>query len=131
MIQHLLWLVRSDLAPEQSRAEFIGIFTLVTDMGATSGPLIVGFVSQATDLATCAAVVALMGLAGALWMGFCMRETAPRAKLRCIPLRVARPSCAVRKVDCVVPHVTCELQERAEWRVIELAEAAEGRAPLW
>jgi MFS family permease len=126
----ILPVVRSDLAPEASRAEFLGIFTLVTDIGATSGPLIVGFVSQATNLATCAAVVALIGLFGALWMGLCMAETAPRAKQRLAPLHKVRPT-----QSGGVAHTEDERHmgsaEQSESRAIELAEAAEGRAPIW
>ena len=124
----ILPVVRSDLAPEGSRAEFLGIFTLVTDVGATSGPLIVGFVSQATNLATCAAVVALIGLFGALWMGLCMAETAPRAKQRLAPLhnvRLTQSGGVAHTED--ERHMRSELESRA----IELAEAAEGRAPIW
>lgn len=52
----------ADLAPEESRAEFLGMWRLIGDLGFTSGPLIAGAVADAMALPSAAVVMAASGL---------------------------------------------------------------------
>ena len=71
----LVLTIGSDLAPGVGTAEFLGIYRLITDVGALCGPLLVGIVSDHSDLATSALLSGLLGGVGSLWMLVFMRET--------------------------------------------------------
>ncbi len=55
----------SDFAPAVGRAEFLGVWRLVSDVGTAGGPLLVAGVEAAASLATASVSVGLVGLAGA------------------------------------------------------------------
>ena len=55
----------SDFAPPVGRAEFLGVWRLVGDVGTAGGPLLVAAVEAAASLATATAAVGVVGLAGA------------------------------------------------------------------
>lgn len=65
----------ADLSPNVGRSEFLGAWTLVGDIGATSGPLSVGGLAQALPLSITAWIVSLAGLAAALIFGLFVAET--------------------------------------------------------
>lgn len=58
--------VGADLAPEDARGEFLGVWRLIGDTGATSGPLVVGVVADALALPATALVAAFGGVASAM-----------------------------------------------------------------
>ena len=65
----------ADLAPPNVRAEFISLWRVVGDIGATSAPLIVGWVADTFLLSAAPGVIAGIGLAGALIFAFGVPET--------------------------------------------------------
>lgn len=65
----------ADLAPPNVRAEFISLWRVVGDIGATSAPLIVGWVADTFLLSTAPGVIAGIGLVGALVFAFGVPET--------------------------------------------------------
>lgn len=65
----------ADLAPRQGRSEFLGAWTLVGDIGATTGPLAVGGLAEVISLPLTGWVIACAGLGSALIFGFLVPET--------------------------------------------------------
>ncbi len=65
----------ADLSPRRRTGEFLGLWHLVSDVGTTSGPLLIGVVAQALGLAAAPVLVAVFGLAGAWLMAFRVAET--------------------------------------------------------
>ena len=65
----------TDLAPEDSPAQFLGVWRLIGDIGHSGGPLLVGTVADLIGLAMAPFFLAAVGLAGALMFGFVVRET--------------------------------------------------------
>jgi MFS family permease len=65
----------ADLAPEKSRAEFLGIWRLIGDLGFTSGPLLAGAVAGALALPVASLVMGGSGLAASLVFTFLVPET--------------------------------------------------------
>ena len=65
----------SDLAPSQSRAEFLGMWRLIGDSGHAGGALVVGRVADLAGLGIAPLVVAAMGLGGAAILGLLVPET--------------------------------------------------------
>lgn len=73
----------SDLAPEDSLGEFLGVWRLIGDGGFMGGPLIVGAVADVVTLGPAAVVMAAVGLLSAAVFAFAVPEThrpARRAK---------------------------------------------------
>ncbi len=68
----------ADLAPEQSRGEFLGVWRLIGDTGGMAGPLVVGGVADLLALPAASLVVAGCGLMAAAVFGRLMPETRPR-----------------------------------------------------
>jgi MFS family permease len=69
-----------DFAPEQRRAEFIGVWRLWTDAGAAVAPFVMGGIAELLVLSAAGAVTAAVGLIGALVMAYAVPEPlAPRA----------------------------------------------------
>lgn len=68
----------ADLAPGQSRGEFLGVWRLIGDAGGMAGPLAVGGVADLLTLPAASLVVAGCGLASAGVFGLLMPETHPR-----------------------------------------------------
>jgi len=54
--------IGADLAPEEGRGEFLGVWRFIGDMGATSGPLMVGGVADVISLPAAALFVAFSGI---------------------------------------------------------------------
>jgi MFS family permease len=65
----------ADLSPRVSTGEFLGIWHLMGDIGATSGALLIGLVAQGLGLQTAPLLIAAFGLAGAWIMIFRVAET--------------------------------------------------------
>jgi MFS family permease len=58
----------SDFTPRIGRGEFLGVWRLVSDIGAASGPVVISAVTAAATLGTAAVVVGAIGVAGAAMM---------------------------------------------------------------
>lgn len=69
-----------DFSPRAGRAEFIGVWMLLTELGSVTSPFAMAGVAQALALGPAAAVVATIGLGGGLWMALAVRE--PLHRLR-------------------------------------------------
>lgn len=65
----------SDFAPVQGRPEFLGIWRLIADTGQTGGPLLVGLVSGVASLGAASVAVAVVGVAGAVFIARVVPET--------------------------------------------------------
>lgn len=70
----------ADLSPRSSTGEFLGIWHLMGDLGAVSGPLLIGAVAQVLGLFVAPIVAALIGLFGAWVMVFQVAETLPKKR---------------------------------------------------
>ncbi|RMG84915.1 MAG: MFS transporter [Chloroflexi bacterium] len=68
----------SDLAPADTRGEFLGVWRLIGDTGATGGPVIVGGIADVLTLGASALALALAGLTGAAIFAFRVPETLKR-----------------------------------------------------
>eukprot|EP01139_Manchomonas_bermudensis_P013325 Amastigsp_a355022_6.p3 type:complete len:160 gc:universal Amastigsp_a355022_6:517-38(-) len=70
----------ADFAPADRRAEFLGVWRLLTDLGSTAGPLLLSAVASGASLSPggAAAVTALVGFAGAFIMWRFVPETLKR-----------------------------------------------------
>jgi MFS family permease len=68
----------ADLSPRVSTGEFLGIWHLMGDIGATSGALLIGAVAQGLGLQAAPLLIAGFGLAGAWIMIFRVAETLAR-----------------------------------------------------
>lgn len=77
----------SDLAPADSRGEFLGIWRLIGDGGQTGGPIAVGAVADLFSLPIAIFVIASAGFMAALTLGLAVPETLHRAKTE--PVRAA------------------------------------------
>ncbi|MFM8593986.1 MAG: MFS transporter [Chloroflexota bacterium] len=65
----------ADLAPNGATGEFLGVWRLIGDVGATLGPLTVGWVAASIGLSGSAYALALMGVGAALTIAFLVKET--------------------------------------------------------
>lgn len=75
----------SDLAPARTRSEFLGVWRLIGDSGATAAPFVIGFVAQQLALQSAAVAVSGMGLMAAGIFAFLVPETLkspPRDRVR-------------------------------------------------
>ncbi|MDD9965217.1 MAG: MFS transporter [Myxococcales bacterium] len=70
-----------DFSPVEGRAEFIGVWSLTSDMGSAVSPFVMGAVASGLSLASAAAVTASVGLAGAALVVFAVRETLNRPQV--------------------------------------------------
>ncbi|MCY3780569.1 MAG: MFS transporter [Chloroflexi bacterium] len=68
----------SDLSPEQSRGEFLGVWRLIGDLGHTGAPLVVGVVADLLVLNSAIFLIAGSGLAAASIFLFMVPETLKR-----------------------------------------------------
>jgi MFS family permease len=75
-----LLILGSDLAPAKSRAEFLGIWRLIGDLGHAGGPLMIGALIELATLGAAATATAGVGLAGAAVMYWLVDETLRREK---------------------------------------------------
>lgn len=67
----------TDLAPEEDTGTFLGVWFLVAGIGGTIGPLLIGIIADIASLATASIITAAVGLAGGLFLLFCVPETGP------------------------------------------------------
>ncbi len=65
----------ADLAPLDSRSEFLGLWRLIGDGGAMGGPIVVGWVAVLLGLIPATFVIAGVGLAASLALGTLVPET--------------------------------------------------------
>ena len=65
----------ADLAPEEARGEFLGMWRLIGDAGSTGGPLAVGAIAELLALHTSIWVISGIGLAAAMVFLFLVPET--------------------------------------------------------
>ncbi len=65
----------ADLAPHDSRGEFLGLWRLIGDGGGSGGPIVVGWVAGLLGLVPATFVIAGVGLAAALILGSLVPET--------------------------------------------------------
>ena len=70
----------ADLAPPDSRGEFLGVWRLVGDAGGTGAPLVVGTIADLLALPAAALVIAGTGLVAAGIFGFLVPETLKRGR---------------------------------------------------
>ena len=68
----------SDLSPDQSRGEFLGVWRLIGDLGHTGAPLVIGVVADALLLSSAIFIIAGSGLAAASIFLFMVPETLKR-----------------------------------------------------
>ena len=68
----------SDLAPEDSRAEFLSLWRFIGDLGGTSAPLIVGAVAALATMQVATWVVSSTGLLAVLIFALHVPETLKR-----------------------------------------------------
>ncbi|MDQ3106178.1 MAG: MFS transporter, partial [Actinomycetota bacterium] len=61
----LVMTLGADFAPNRGRAEFLGVWRLVGDVGTAGGPLVAAAVTAAVTLASASVVTGAIGLAGA------------------------------------------------------------------
>jgi len=76
----LLLTLGSDLAPSESRGEFLGIWRLIGDLGHAGGPLMIGVLIELATLGVAATAVAGFGLMGAAVLYWFVDETLMREK---------------------------------------------------
>ncbi len=65
----------SDLAPSDSRGEFLGVWRLIGDAGATGAPLVIGWIAGLVVLQTAAGVISGAGIVAAMIFTFWVPET--------------------------------------------------------
>ncbi|MBI5877798.1 MAG: MFS transporter [Chloroflexi bacterium] len=65
----------ADLAPRQSVGEFLGIWNLIGDVGGSAGPLAIGAVAGSLSLVPAIFVIAGVGAAGSVILGWLVPET--------------------------------------------------------
>jgi len=68
----------ADLSPRALAGEFLGIWHLMGDAGAVSGPLLIGVIAQGFGLQFAPLLIAVFGIAGAWLMVFKVTETLAR-----------------------------------------------------
>jgi MFS family permease len=69
-----------DFAPEQGRAEFIGVWRLSSDAGAAVSPFIMGTIAHVLAVGAAGSVTAGIGLVGMLVMAYAVREPLGRER---------------------------------------------------
>ena len=75
-----LLILGSDLAPPESRSEFLGIWRFVGDLGHAGGPLMIGVLIKLVTLGAAATAASGVGFAGAAVMYWLVDETLRREK---------------------------------------------------
>jgi len=71
----IVMIIGSDLAPLGQRAQFLGVWRLVTDVGWAGGPLLASILAEVASLAVASFVVAATGAVGASILFFLVPET--------------------------------------------------------
>jgi MFS family permease len=70
----------SDLAPAQGRAQFLGVWRLIGDLGTAGGPLLIAAVGGIASLAAGCVTVGALGLAGVPFFAYAVPETFKRRR---------------------------------------------------
>lgn len=70
----------SDSSPTIGRAEFLGLWHLISNTGQTAGPLLVASAAGAASIGVASVVVGVLGLGGALFIGMRVPETLQRTR---------------------------------------------------
>jgi MFS family permease len=73
----------ADASPPQDRAQFLGGWRVCSDLGNTTGPLVIGVVSAFAPLAVAAVTMGLLTWAGAGWLIKWVPAYAPRPRRAC------------------------------------------------
>ena len=68
----------ADLAPQESRGEFLGVWRFVGDSGHTGSPLIIGYIADVLGLGLAPFAASAMGLVAAGILAFLVPETLAR-----------------------------------------------------
>ena len=68
----------ADLAPPDSRGDFLGVWRLIGDVGATGAPLVVGWVAGVIVLPAAAGALSISGLLASTIFAFLLPETLKR-----------------------------------------------------
>jgi MFS family permease len=68
----------SDLAPEEGRVEFLGMWQMVANFGNMSGPLILGGIIAVASLGVASAAIGVIGAIGLAQIAFLVPETLVR-----------------------------------------------------
>jgi len=76
----LVMILGTDLAPDDSIGEFLGLWRLIGDLGTASGPLLIGLIAQAASLSLAPLIPGALGFAAACFMAFGVQETLKRGK---------------------------------------------------
>ncbi len=71
----------ADLAPEEARGEFLGMWRLIGDTGSMVGPVIAGAVAAVLALPSASVVMGFSGVVGSAIFLFLVPETARRAEV--------------------------------------------------
>jgi MFS family permease len=70
----------ADFSPPVGRADFLGVWRLVSDVGTAGGPAVLGAVAAAAGLGAAAVATGGIGIAGAFVMAFLVREPLQRRR---------------------------------------------------
>ncbi|MCW5633701.1 MAG: MFS transporter [Rubrivivax sp.] len=73
----LIMTIGADHSPRVGRAHFLGVWRLLTDIGAACGPALLSAVAAALSLGAAIAVTGLMALAGAVQLGYWLPRASP------------------------------------------------------
>jgi MFS-type transporter involved in bile tolerance (Atg22 family) len=65
----------SDFSPRGRRAEFLGAWRLIADVGSVGGPLLIATITSAVSLAAAGFSAAAIGMTGAGILGWILPET--------------------------------------------------------
>ena len=71
----IVMVIGMDLAPEETRGQFLGVWRLIGDVGGVGGPLVAGMLAEVASLAAASFVGAGIGALGALVLLFWVPET--------------------------------------------------------
>jgi MFS family permease len=72
----------SDLAPAAGRAQFLGAWRLVGDLGTAAGPLLIAALGAMASLGAGSVVIGVLGLAGVPFFAYAVPETYRRQRPR-------------------------------------------------
>lgn len=76
----IVMIMGADFSPQRGRAEFLGVWRLVSDMGQAGGPLLVAAATAALSLGFASVAVGAVGLAGAALVTLTVPETLPNRR---------------------------------------------------
>jgi len=69
----------SDLAPTDGRAEFLGMWQFIVNIGVTAGPLALGGLTAVASVGVAASILGVIGLAGSVYIALVVPETLVRS----------------------------------------------------